>query len=293
MHSVLGFVVAALWTAQIPGKEDPGLGPLREGTAIGDLTSRYQVYGEPEDTTVGELARDPRHLHQRAVRVVGRIELLSDGRWYVLRDGAEQVLLLPVENLDETYLRELMGLPVEITGVARELRDYQGTCFPTKPIPQSKCDDPLLPALPDRQNRPQWPRSSITYWSVGDATPVKPLELWEPNRDSTLVRLTRTPEEFGDQSVTVLGQFCGDNLYGDLPAESRRKPSDWVIREGDAAIWITGKDPKGKGWRLDPRSEAESRWWIEVTGKVEIENGVPYLKATRLALKPAPASSER
>ena len=293
MHSATVLAAAALWLAQVPGREDPGLGPLRTGTGIGDVTNRYQVYGVPQRTTVGELARDPRYLHQRAVRVVGHLEPMTDGRWWRLRDEMEQVLLVPVESIDETQLRQLIGRPVEVTGVARELKDYQGTCFSTPPIPQSKCDDPLLPVLPDRENRPHWPRASITYWAVGDATPLEPIKLWESNRDSALVRLAGAPAEFEEQKVTVLGQFCGANLYGDLPAESRRKDTDWVIREGDAAIWVTGKDPTGKGWRLDPRSESESRWWIEVTGEVESEGGIAYLKARSLRLHPAPASAKR
>jgi hypothetical protein len=278
-------LAALLWQ---PVPPDPGIGPDRAGSYAGNMSSRYGFYGEPEEASLEALARDPRQLHRRAVRVVGRLEQTRDGQWYLLREGTDEVLLVPADEIDESRVLELMSLPVEVEGVARELPEKQGSCLPGKL--QSKCEDPLLPPLPDRMRRHDWPRGSITYWSISDATPVKPLELWEPSQHSTLVRLAAAPEQFEQQKVTVLGQFCGTNLYGDLPAESRREESDWVIREGDSAIWITGKDPKGKGWRLDVRSESESRWWIEVTGEVESRNGIAYLKARTLALKPAPAS---
>jgi hypothetical protein len=54
-------------------------------------------------------------------------------------------------------------------------------------------------------------------------------------------------------------------------------------------VWVTGKKPRGKGWRLDPRLESDSRWWLEVEGSVEVAGGVVYIRAKRVSLtKPAP-----
>jgi hypothetical protein len=96
------------------------------------------------------------------------------------------------------------------------------------------------------------------------------------------------PSRFEDSDVTLVGRYRGANLFDDLPATTRLEEDDWVIADGDAALWVTGKPPRGDGWRLSLSDESESRWWIEVRGRIEVRDGIPYLQAKQLRLRPAP-----
>jgi hypothetical protein len=61
-----------------------------------------------------------------------------------------------------------------------------------------------------------------------------------------------------------------------------------VIKEGESAVWVSGKRPKGDGWSLDPESKSDTTKWVEVVGKVETRDGVTFVKASQVALVPAP-----
>jgi hypothetical protein len=99
--------------------------------------------------------------------------------------------------------------------------------------------------------------------------------------------LVGRPASLAKETVRVRGQFRGKNLFGDLaPAGA---PADgWVIKDGDSAVWVSGKQPKGSGWSLDPESKSDTTRWVEVVGKIETRDGVTYLKASQLALAPPP-----
>jgi hypothetical protein len=101
---------------------------------------------------------------------------------------------------------------------------------------------------------------------------------------SSLEPLVRYPAGAKGRVVTASGVFRGANLFEDLPPESRRRPDDWVLRDGPFSIWVTGKAPRGKGWSLDPRSRSDCAWRMTVEGKVEAAGGYVYLRATRLSL---------
>ena len=63
------------------------------------------------------------------------------------------------------------------------------------------------------------------------------------------------PGKLDGRKVRVRGQFRGNNLFGDLPSASRRKSSDWVIKDDLFAAWVSGKKPQGSGWKLDAGAE--------------------------------------
>jgi hypothetical protein len=265
------------------------IGSVTPGVAAQVGMDMFSFYGEPVETTVGHLEWNPREYHGRAVRIEGRLERLMNGR-LILKDGVDKVMLLPVVEMDQSDLFELMTVPVEIVGVARELPDRQATCtYRGQETPESKCRDPLLPVLPDRGQRLDWPKVSVSYWAISDATPIQSVDLWESPSSSVIENVAAAPESFDEQNVTVVGQFRGANLFGDLPVDSRRKDSDWVIADGPAAVWVTGKKPKGRGWQLDLHSKSDSRWWMEVVGEVEAQDGVTYIRAREVSLRPAPA----
>jgi hypothetical protein len=103
--------------------------------------------------------------------------------------------------------------------------------------------------------------------------------------------LVGRPASLAKETVRVRGQFRGNNLFGDLAAPGA--PADaWVIKDGDSAVWVTGRRPKGDGWSLDPDSRGDTTRWIEVVGKIETKEGVTFLKASKVALVPAPKPGE-
>jgi hypothetical protein len=244
-------------------------------------------YGEPLEVSVASLSRTLGTLQGQAVRVRGDL-VPAEGNALSLREGGDAVLLIPVVELRLPELSSLIGRRVEVLGAARRLPERQDRvpCHDVQAAPESWCEDPELPPLPDRGGHPTWPRNSVTFWGIIDATPGARAEA---NREaSALQAVVADPSRFEDSDVTLVGRFRGANLFGDLPTTTRLDEADWVIADGDAALWVTGKPPRGDGWRLSLRDESESRWWIEVRGRIEVRDGIPYLQAKQLRLRPAP-----
>lgn len=125
-----------------------------------------------------------------------------------------------------------------------------------------------------------WPRpGEIVVLNVTSALPAAPLAT------PTLRAIALAPWRFLDQRVTIRGQFRGRNLFGDLPqappgAGGRR---EFVLRSADAAIWITGREPRGRGFFFDINSRLDSQRWLEVTGVVKAERGLVWIVAESLA----------
>jgi hypothetical protein len=103
--------------------------------------------------------------------------------------------------------------------------------------------------------------------------------------------LAGRPDTLAKQSLVVVGQFRGRNLFGDLDAGDA-PPDGWVIKDGDHAVWVVGKKPKGRGWSLDPESRGDAKKWIEVTGKLERHGEKVWLRAQQIELVAAPKPVE-
>jgi hypothetical protein len=112
-------------------------------------------------------------------------------------------------------------------------------------------------------------------------------------RTSGLRALVASAGAAEKQLVRVRGQFRGRNLFGDLPGESRRGSSDWVIQDQGVAVWVTGKAPKGSGWSLDLDSRSESVRWVEVEGEVAARDGFVYVKAKSVSLVAGPVAAAK
>jgi hypothetical protein len=275
-----------LFSALVAGAAGPGVSPaqvsLPPGSRVPNAVAYPELYGDPFQVPLDRLSSHLAELERRCVRTRGQLDRTREG-WFRLTDSVDAVLLIPVEDLDPNEVSRLGGLPVEIIGVARELPERQGTCsLRGQQVPESVCRDWTLPALPDRAGHVDWPRNSVTFWSIADA---RPLERTRPGSGALeLAAVLQEPERFKGKAVTVVGQFRGANLFGDLPVSTRQDPSDWVIADGGAAVWVTGKAPRGSGWGLSPDSRSDARWWIEVTGEVQRRGGAVFIRARRLAL---------
>ena len=100
--------------------------------------------------------------------------------------------------------------------------------------------------------------------------------------------LALEPWRYDGQKVTVIGNFRGRNLFGDLPGAPGSSRYDFVIRGAEGAVWVSGLRPRGRGFDLDIDRRVDTDQWIEVTGTVAHERGLVRIDATQLAAAKAP-----
>jgi hypothetical protein len=235
--------------------------------------SRYEMqYGEPVDVAIDDLIQMPEPYFGRAVRTTGTLDWVQgsgSGRSmdYGLKSFGGRVLIVPVREgaaRFEDDARRWIGQDIEITGVLERGTDPQRNA----------------------------PTAQLNFWGYYGPEEEKP-EKREPAEVLTLEDLLRRPGQWDGRNVRVVGQFRGRNLFGDLPSASRRKSSDWVIKNDVFAVWVTGKKPEGKGWKLDAKLRRDTGKWIEVVGRVRTFRGVVYISAAGLALTKAPSPTAR
>ncbi len=244
-------------------------------------------YGAAQPTEIWDLAAEM--YLRRAVRTKGTLGALDiQGHYFTLSDGASAIVLIPGADFHGD-VKNLIGRRVEVEGYVRRLVENQGTCKigPRTAVPASYCENPELPPTPDLQGeRSSWPRVSITTWYVGDLT--------TPDRKGggagDLIGDILDSQGASGKPVRVVGRFCGASLCGGLG--SAPVPKAWVLADDVTAVWVIGKEPAGKGWRLDPAYPADTSRWLEVVGRVEPCGATRCLRAKSLALVPRRGTSE-
>jgi hypothetical protein len=266
-------------------------GPTASPTQVKppELPPAFASYGTPEPLELYRIANNGDQYHRTNVVTSGDLRVLPSSRDYlVLADGTARVLVIPAVG-DARQASRLLGRHVQATGIVRVLPARQETvgCRGQRML-ASQCEDPELPPLPDA--RSDWPLVSISVISLSDigtsdARPPGPGGI-------DLAALATDGGRHEGETVTVVGLFAGRDLFGDLPAGSARTPADWVLKLGPSAIWVTGKKPEGKGWRLDPAYKGDTVRWLQVTGRVETQGEVTFLRASKVALASAPKETE-
>jgi hypothetical protein len=108
----------------------------------------------------------------------------------------------------------------------------------------------------------------------------------------TVRALALEPWRYEGQKVTVLGNFRGRNLFGDLPGAPGTSRYDFVVRGAEGAIWVTGLRPRGRGFDLDVDRRVDSDRWLEMTGTIAHERGLVRLEAAQLVAAKPPAVAE-
>jgi hypothetical protein len=269
--AVLALVSFALPALAQPRIQKP---PTRTRTAI--------TNAEDDDTEVdlATLAADIGNYDHKRVRTSGILELIGtrataipgEVEYYELRSRHtnRSLLFIPGYGLLRDDLRQVLGSELQVRGVVRMLRARGESVYDAQ--------NPELPPLPAAS--PDLPRVSITVLTLSMSS--RPHESMDGQNFAKQV--LANPAQFAGKTVSILGQFRGHNLFGDLKAETRRKPADWVLKDGDVALWVTEKPPKGRGFTLDPDYKGDTERWVEVEGKPEIVNGVLYLRASRVTL---------
>jgi hypothetical protein len=245
---------------------------------IGKLGGQY---GSIEVVPLDEIVRHADQYQKRMVRTQGFFELGSAAEQYILHEGRDTALLLPVTAGSEVEV--LLGRRIEVTGVVRTIRPKQYLMG----VDLDKIEDPDLPVMPAPDSR--LPKVTISFLTIFDATPL--VHGKGDTAGSALQGLLDDPQARG-RKVEVVGQFRGANLFGDLPELAVRDRDAFVLKDGDAAVWVIGKAASGKGFALDPRLEGDTRFWLEVEGRLEPCGEQTCLRARRIqmAARPAPAS---
>lgn len=157
-------------------------------------------------------------------------------------------------------------------------------------IGRMKADDPKLSAIDLRATfkldpEAPWPRQGEVTALV--ATAVTPAT---PPPAPSIRAIVLNPTRYLDQKITVVGQFSGRNLLGDLPAAPARSRYDFVLRSADAAIWITNMRPKvrdsnNREIELGLDARIDTSRWLEVRGTIQQGRGLMWLDAEAGSLK--------
>lgn len=217
-----------------------------------------QRFGRPVDVTLDDLIQMPEQYVKRAVRTRGRLDMDPAERAYVLRGTfGGRLYLRPVPEAERQYeeqMRRWVGSEVEVTGAV---------------------------------DQAQHPRTSevivvMLVWAYL-GPPDEKAAAGAP--EVRLEDLVTRSGDFEGRVVAVRGQFRGANLFGDLPSATRRRSSDWVLKDGVFAVWVTGKKPKG----LDLGLKRDAGKWLLVSGRVSVRGEVVTIEAMAVTLtRPVP-----
>jgi hypothetical protein len=218
-------------------------------------------------TTITAIRTYPGFYHQQTVLVVGDIKGSLERATIGTEEGA-------------------------ITLIAREVREgrveARGQLLDIGRVSQ---DDPrLIPFnLLDRirsQYQERWPKpgEELILLLGGTAPPPAATDVTA----TPLRTLAMEPDKFDGQKVTITGQFRGRNLFGDLPEAPAQNRYQFVLRAGDAAVWVMGVQSKGRDFSFDPSKRIDTGRWVKVQGTVRTAKGLTWLEGTNIALAPAP-----
>jgi hypothetical protein len=171
-------------------------------------------------------------------------------------------------------------------------------------IGRMKPDDPRLAAYDLRtlfhiDPDAAWPRpGEVTALIATAIVPAPSL----PSPPSTTIRaVVLSPSRYLDQKVTVVGQYEGRNLAGDLADAPGKSRYDFVLRSGDAAVWISnlrpkGKDARGRDFEFGLDARIDTGRWLQVSGTVRRGRGLLWIEGEAgsfsIATAPGDAPSE-
>jgi hypothetical protein len=152
-----------------------------------------------------------------------------------------------------------------------------------------------------------WPRpgeaTAIMASAIAPAAPQAFAVASSTNTAAVPIRaIVLDATRYVDQTVTISGQFDGRNLAGELPDSPRQSRYDFVLRAGDASIWVTNmrpraKDSRGKDYELGLDARLDTGRWLRVSGKVQQGRGLLWIDGqagtlTMVSPPTAPSSAE-
>ena len=215
-------------------------------------------------TTIDALRQYPGYFHLQNVLLHG--EFAESGTDVLLRAGERDIRVQLNEEKTTTG-------PVEVRG---QLLD----------VGRLEPGDPRVAGADGQREADRWPRpgeelllsiSGVTAAQLATSASVRTLAL--------------QPWRFEGQTVTVVGQFRGRNLFGDLPSAPGRSRYDFVLRSADAAIWVTLLRPRGRGFDLNVDARVDTGRWLQVTGTLTRDRGLVAIEGTTIATATAPEAA--
>jgi Bacterial Ig-like domain len=238
-----------------------GLGARPVALLLTTVALAATASGQPatrRPTNIAALAAYPSFFHNRPILIVGTVTTTDKGMRVADDNGSIRVLS-------------------KGTAVPDGLDEIRGEFWD---IGRLKADDPQLVSYDLQRafgidpNGP-WPRP-------GEVTAIIATNVTQAQRPiaPSIRAIVLHPSRFLDQKVTVTGQFGGRNLFGDLPDAPGKSRYDFVLRSSDSAIWISGAQPKGKGFNFSLDSRLDSGRWLEITGVVKMGRGLEWLEVS-------------
>ena len=222
-------------------------------------------------TTILALRSYSGFYHQQVVSIVGEITGQADRLTIGNDEGSLRVLM---QNAAPEGRVEARGQLLDIGRMSQD---------DPRLIPFNLLDR-VRSAYPDR-----WPRPGEELVLVVSGTVPTP-----PATDITrppLRSVAMEPEKFVGRRVTVIGQFRGRNLFGDLPESPVNDKWTFVIRSADTAVWVSGVQPKGKTFNLDATKRLDAGRWVEIAGTVRSAKGLTWIEGASIELAKAPSET--
>jgi hypothetical protein len=217
----------------------------------------------PTPTTIDALVAFPTFFHLKQVVVRGELEARADA--YVL---------VPAEGERGPYVVLRSGRATEGPSEVR------GQFWD---IGRMTADDPRFAGFDvktfvEAQYGGRWPGPGEML-VIGSAS----VAASGPFPAPTVRAIALDPHRYEGQRITIVGQFGGRNLYGDLPKAPRISRWDFVLRSAGAAVWVTNLRPKGRGFDLDPTAKVDTGRWLEVRGVVKQKDALVWIEAAAIA----------
>jgi hypothetical protein len=235
------------------------------------VAAAWSVAAQPQPrraTTIAAIRAYPGFYHQQTVLVVGEVKGTED-RATVSDEGSS--IRLVARELPREGRLEVRGQLLDIGRVSQD---------DPRLIPFNLLDR-IRAAYQDR-----WPKpgEEIILLLGGTSPPPPATNATTP----PLRAVAMEPSRFDAQKITITGQFRGRNLFGDLPEEPTQGKYQFVLRSGDAALWIVGLQPKGKTFNFDPSKRIDTGRWVTVQGTVHSARGLTWLDGSSIELAPTP-----
>lgn len=214
--------------------------------------------------TIAALHQYPGYFHLQNVVVHGEFD--ESGGRPLLRADERQINVLLNDVKTTSGLLEVRGQLLDVGRLEHgdpRLANYDGAADPER-----------------------WPRPGEDL--VLSVTAVTQTQL---AATPTLRALALQPWRFEGQKVTLVGQFRGRNLFGDLPSAPAKSKYDFVLRSADAAVWVTDLRPRGRGFDLNVDARVDTGRWMQVTGTVSQDRGLVTVLGSTITTAEAPEAT--
>jgi Bacterial Ig-like domain len=222
-------------------------------------------------TTIAALRNYAGFYHQQTVSVIGDIARQGELMFVSSDEGRIRLLVRDAPKEERTEVRGTL------LDVGRMTQDDP------RLIPFNLLDS-IRAAYADR-----WPRpgEELVLVVTGTIDPPPSSNVTTP----PLRSVAMDPARFVGQRVTLLGQFRGRNLFGELPEAPVSDKWSFVLRSADAAVWVVGLQPKGKTFNFDPGRRIDTGRWVKITGTVRTAKGLSWLEGSAIELAQEPTET--